>query len=68
MFAGLCGNCRHHTWIESGRGSRFLRCELSFVDSRFPKYPPLPVLSCAGYEPKAEPGSGKEGVETKNDG
>ena len=36
--------------IESDRGSIFYLCELSKVDPRFPKYPRLPVLSCAGYE------------------
>jgi hypothetical protein len=28
----------------------FYLCELSKVDPRFPKYPRLPGLSCAGYE------------------
>ncbi|MGQ0813615.1 MAG: hypothetical protein ACT4O1_04040 [Gemmatimonadota bacterium] len=37
--------------IENKRGSRFLLCELSKTDPRFPKYPPLPVLRCAGYVP-----------------
>jgi hypothetical protein len=35
--------------IESAKGSHFLLCQLSQSDSRFPKYPPLPVLTCAGY-------------------
>ena len=30
--------------------SVFWRCALSEVDPRFPKYPRLPVLECAGYE------------------
>jgi hypothetical protein len=50
--AGLCAGCRHSRPIESDRGSVFLRCELSLTDPRFPKYPRLPVLVCAGYEPK----------------
>jgi hypothetical protein len=25
-------------------------CQLALTDSRFKKYPRLPVLSCAGYE------------------
>jgi hypothetical protein len=25
-------------------------CELSKTDPRFPRYPPLPVIVCAGYE------------------
>jgi hypothetical protein len=30
----------------------FVMCELSFTDSRFAKYPRLPVLACDGYERK----------------
>jgi hypothetical protein len=31
-------------------------CKLSFEDSRFVKYPRLPVLACSGYQPeKANP-------------
>jgi hypothetical protein len=55
MPAGLCESCRHHTWITSGRGSRFLRCDLSFIDPRFARFPALPVFACAGYS-KGEPG------------
>jgi hypothetical protein len=47
--SGLCGDCRHARLIESAKGSHFLLCQLSQSDSRFPKYPPLPVLTCAGY-------------------
>lgn len=46
---GLCGDCVHALIIESDRGSAFVRCELSFTDTRFEKYPRLPVLRCAGY-------------------
>jgi hypothetical protein len=46
---GLCGDCVHAKIIESDRGSAFVRCELSFTDMRFEKYPRLPVLRCAGY-------------------
>jgi hypothetical protein len=49
---GLCGNCRHARRIKSDRGSIFFMCELSFEDSRFAKYPRLPVLVCSGYRPK----------------
>lgn len=33
-------------------------CELSKTDSRFAKYPRLPVIECPGFEPsgEAEPG------------
>ena len=48
--AGLCGSCRHAQVVVSARGSHFLRCGLSAVHPRFPKYPPLPVVACDGYE------------------
>lgn len=56
-YVGLCEGCRHHHWILSGRGSRFLRCQLSFVDPSFPRYPQLPVLVCDGHEPGDPPGA-----------
>src|SRR5260370_32472363 len=34
----------------SDRGSIFYLCRLSAHDPRFPKFPRLPVLQCAGYE------------------
>lgn len=49
--AGLCGVCIHHRWVQSRRGSSFLLCDKSVEDPRFPKYPSLPVVSCAGFEP-----------------
>jgi hypothetical protein len=49
--AGLCEHCAHMREIKSDRGSTFYRCALSDVDSRFPKYPRLPVLQCSGYRP-----------------
>jgi hypothetical protein len=48
--AGLCETCRHAAIVQSDRGSTFYRCELSKTDPRFPKYPPLPVLKCEGFE------------------
>jgi hypothetical protein len=47
--SGLCSNCVNSRRIESARGSVFILCQLSATDPRFPKYPRLPVLSCAGY-------------------
>ena len=47
---GLCAACAHAGTIRSDRGSLFYRCALSARDSRFPKYPRLPVLSCVGFE------------------
>jgi hypothetical protein len=48
---GLCLTCRFSRVIVSDRGSRFYFCERSKTDPRFPKYPPLPVVACAGFEP-----------------
>jgi hypothetical protein len=48
--AGLCATCLHSRRIESPHGSVFYLCELSFSDSRFPKYPRLPVISCKGFK------------------
>jgi hypothetical protein len=53
---GLCLTCQFSSIIHSDRGSRFYRCERSKTDPRFPKYPPLPVVACIGYEPA--PGTG----------
>jgi hypothetical protein len=51
---GLCRNCHYARRIESDRGSIFFMCELSFEDSRFVKYPRLPVLACSGYRPESQ--------------
>ena len=48
--AGLCARCVHARLVVSGRGSRFVLCERSRTDRRFPRYPPLPVMACAGFE------------------
>lgn len=48
---GLCADCRHHRVTGNRRGSRFHLCERSKEDPRFRRYPPLPVLSCPGWEP-----------------
>lgn len=50
VSAGLCSECRHARAVETRRGSRFVLCELSRTDPRFPRYPALPVLRCAGFE------------------
>jgi hypothetical protein len=52
--AGLCDGCAHVQLVTSARGSTFYLCRLSFTDARFPRYPPLPVLSCAGFTPRTE--------------
>src|SRR5438552_11724873 len=47
---GLCADCKNMRLIKSDRASVFYFCQLSASDARFPKYPRLPVLECAGYE------------------
>jgi hypothetical protein len=59
---GLCGNCEHVQRVTSARGSTFYLCRLSFVDSRFARYPALPVLACGGFT-TAEGTEGTEGTE-----
>lgn len=54
---GLCADCANVKIMRSDRDSVFYLCRLSFGDSRFPKYPALPVLSCDGYAQK-ESGKG----------
>jgi hypothetical protein len=50
MNAGLCASCRHQKLIHNTRGSTFSMCERSKTDERYPKYPRLPVVECAGWE------------------
>jgi hypothetical protein len=50
LAIGLCADCVHARRMMSDRGSLFLQCQLSFTDSRFQKYPRLPILTCSGYE------------------
>jgi hypothetical protein len=45
---GLCATCVHLQVVASSR-SVFVRCGLSDQEEAFPRYPPLPVLRCAGY-------------------
>jgi hypothetical protein len=49
---GLCATCRHARRVASARGSVFSLCARSADDPRFAKYPRLPVLRCAGFEPR----------------
>ncbi len=49
---GLCAGCAHAQSVVSSRGSEFLLCGRSKADPRYAKYPPLPVRSCPGFEPK----------------
>ena len=46
---GLCVTCTFVRRVENRRGSVFYLCDRSREDARFPKYPPLPVLTCPGF-------------------
>jgi hypothetical protein len=50
--AGLCDACVHRREVTSGRGTRFIFCLKHLEDSRYPKYPTLPVTRCSGWEPR----------------
>jgi hypothetical protein len=54
--AGLCNSCRHQRLVPNTRGSVFSLCERSLREPEFPRYPPLPVLRCPGYEPAEDRG------------
>ena len=56
--AGLCETCRHKREVRNTRGSLFFLCERSREDPAYPRYPRLPVLECAGYEPRASGSAG----------
>ncbi|MDB4637638.1 hypothetical protein OAK47_01240 [Planctomycetaceae bacterium] len=53
----LCDYCRHRKLVISGKGSRFLMCQKSSEDKRYPKYPPQPVVECAAFD-RDEPSTG----------
>ena len=48
--AGLCDSCSHQQVVRNTRGSAFSLCRRSRTDSRYPRYPRIPVLACPGYE------------------
>jgi hypothetical protein len=60
--AGLCPVCRHVRRVDSGRGSKFYLCRRSAEDPAYPKYPPIPVMYCRGFEPAA--GTERDGSST----
>jgi hypothetical protein len=44
----------HQQEVRNTRGSVFSLCALSRVDPAYPRYPRIPVLECAGYEPRGD--------------
>jgi GNAT superfamily N-acetyltransferase len=53
----LCGDCRHSRRVDSNKGATYWLCGRSATDSRYPKYPRLPLRHCTGYEPAVTPAS-----------
>ena len=49
MTHSLCDQCARMREVISGKGSRFLLCQLSRVNPHYPKYPNQPVLRCLGF-------------------
>lgn len=47
----LCKHCALVRIVTTATGSTFYLCQLAAEDSRFAKYPPQPVVHCAGYSP-----------------
>jgi hypothetical protein len=53
--AGLCDRCAYQRLVRNTRGSTFSLCERSRSEPEsFPRYPPLPVRECAGFEVASE--------------
>jgi hypothetical protein len=48
---GLCASCKHQREVQNTRGSTFSLCARSRSEPDYPRYPRIPVLRCAGYEP-----------------
>jgi hypothetical protein len=52
--SGLCASCAHQKLIRNTRGSAFSMCLRHRTEpERYPKYPALPVLECAGHRPQS---------------
>jgi len=51
---GLCLACVHVQRVP-GKTRVYILCKKSREDPRFPKYPPLPVLQCIGFEERGGP-------------
>ena len=52
-YIGLCADCQHCRTVKNDRKSgrsTFYLCRRSLTEPEYPKYPPLPVLRCPGYE------------------
>ena len=52
MTQSLCEQCTWMRPVVTPKGSRFLLCQLSTTNADYPKYPPQPVVRCAGFQQK----------------
>jgi hypothetical protein len=57
--AGLCAVCTHQRLVPAARAT-YSMCRLAAGDPRFPRYPSLPVIRCAGFAPAAPEGDRTE--------
>jgi hypothetical protein len=48
----LCETCSMMRQVVTPKGSRYLLCQMSRTDQRYPKYPPQPIVGCEGYRAK----------------
>ncbi|NOT35380.1 MAG: hypothetical protein HOP12_14645 [Candidatus Eisenbacteria bacterium] len=51
---GLCRTCRHAHTVPTAHLTYWL-CRYAAIDSRYDKYPRLPVLRCGAYVPLETP-------------
>ena len=46
---GLCATCVHAVAVRSDKGSTFVQCARAKDDSRYRRYPLVPVIRCDGH-------------------
>ena len=49
LFIGLCVNCIYCRKVKSDKIISYVMCNLSKLNSKYDKYPRLPVYKCHGY-------------------
>ena len=54
---GLCGVCAHARQVVGRSGSSFWLCGLSRTDTRYVRYPRLPMYRCPGFSAADTEGS-----------
>ena len=64
---GLCRRCAHSRIVRTPR-STFWRCALAETDTRFVRYPRLPVLQCDGFTPGPDDDGPADAGPAKEDG